>query len=198
MIQRVRYLYGTLLQHTPENESYLAKCLEMASIAGAWTECTRILELVVGEVDEPSVRIEILRRLGEVYETQQQSTAMAIDAYRRLCEDEPNDTSALEALARLFLAAEQWSDLLEVYRVELDNSVDDETKQAKRFQMAQLLEEFLSDPTGAIDLYLEIVADDGENEQALRALHVCLHSKRCGLSLLISSRPKLVLLKMMI
>ena len=60
--------------------------------------------------------------------------------------------------------------IYEVYRVELDTSVDDETKQAKRFQMAQLLEEFLSDPTGAIDLYLEIVADDGENEQALKSL----------------------------
>ena len=52
----------------------------------------------VGEVDEPSVRIEFWR-LGEVYETQQQSTAMAIvQAVVRMSQMIP----APSTLARLF------------------------------------------------------------------------------------------------
>ena len=114
MIQRVLPVYGTLLQHTPENERWQS--------ARKWLPLpvrglnARILELVVGEVDEPSVRIETCGDGVRPWRNQQQSTAMAIDAYRRLCEDEPNDTSAWEALARLFLAVEQWSDLRSLSR----------------------------------------------------------------------------------
>jgi golgin subfamily B member 1 len=163
-------VFGTLLQSEPDEVSYLNRCLELAAEANVWAECTQILELIVGELDVPATRIVMLRRLGEVYENEQNATAMAIDAYRRICEDEPNDRESLVALGRLFFAAEQWSDLLEVYRIELDIAQEDEDKQTKRFQMAQLLEEFLSQPQGAIELYLEVLVDDGENEQALKSL----------------------------
>lgn len=163
-------VFGTLLQREPDELSYLNRCLELAAEANAWAECTQILELIVGELEVPATRIIILRRLGEVYELEQNATAMAIDAYRRICNDEPNDRDALAALGRLFFAAEQWSDLLEVYRIELDIAQDSERKQSKRFQMAQLLEEFLSQPQGAIEIYLEVLVDDGENELALKSL----------------------------
>ena len=94
---------------------------------------------------------------------------MAVDAYRRIIEDEPNDAAALEALERLYFATEQWTDLLEIYRVQLNNIETSVDRLNKRFQMAQLLE-FLSDPHAAIDLYLEVLEEESENTAALQSV----------------------------
>lgn len=163
-------VYGALLESFSDDSDYLTRLLDLARQVQAWSECTQILERVVGDVDDATTRVGLLRELGSMYENEQHATAMAIDAYRRIIEDEAHDEDALDALARLYFAAEQWPDLLEIYRVQLGQVGTQELRQEKRFQMAQLLEEFLSDPQAAIDLYLEVLEDDGENARALQSL----------------------------
>ena len=142
-------VYGALLEGAPENQAYLDTLSELAENTGQWAELTKILERVVAEVDGADDRIRLLRIAGQNYETHQSLPAMAVDAYRRIIEDEPNDAAALEALERLYFATEQWTDLLEI--IGFSSILRRQPTVSISAQMAQLLEEFLSDPHAAID-----------------------------------------------
>jgi tetratricopeptide (TPR) repeat protein len=113
---------------------------------------------------------ELSLKVAAAYDERLDSTPKAIEHYRRALALEPEDTTALEALDRLFSREEKYSDLLDIYRRKVDLSHDPEERLALLFRIASLWEEMLQNPEEAITTYKEILGHDPVNLRALKAL----------------------------
>ncbi|HGG57955.1 MAG TPA: tetratricopeptide repeat protein, partial [Nannocystis exedens] len=106
----------------------------------------------------------------DLYDEQLGDSEKATDYYKRALDVDPDNVGALDALERLYGRAENWDELLDVYRNKVVLSNDMGQRQELRFRIAMIQDEQLGKPTEAITTFNEIIADDYENERALLAL----------------------------
>ena len=162
--------YAQALATDPTNETALTALENIATIEERWGDLAKLLGEVVAQDLPGDVMGTMLRKLALLYETQLGDTAQAIACYERAAEIDPSQSEVLEALERLYQREEKWSDLLDVYRRQVDLQTDPEARQALRFKIAYLQEEMLGDPEAAIATYGDILADDDQNLQAITTL----------------------------
>ncbi|MBL0217755.1 MAG: hypothetical protein IPQ07_28240 [Myxococcales bacterium] len=88
---------------------------------------------------------------------------------QELLADQPADGRTLNALERLYQAAEKWRELIDVLHRKLDHASPDE---AKRYlaRVAEIHEVMLEEPDEAIAAHLEILDRDANDTTALREL----------------------------
>ncbi|HEX3761679.1 MAG TPA: tetratricopeptide repeat protein [Kofleriaceae bacterium] len=83
--------------------------------------------------------------------------------------DQPGDPGALDALERLYQAAEAWRDLIDVLRRKLDHA-DDATARLLLARIAEIHEVMLEEPDEAIAAHLEILDREPTDRRALDEL----------------------------
>ena len=130
----------------------------------------KLIEDAVSDGSDEIRSAHLLQRVAGIYEHQMDSLGMAVNAYRRVTELQPGHRPSLHALERLFTAGEQWNELLDVFMIRLEHADDEEERRRTQFQIAELLEDFLADPEGAIQVYCDVIGDDETYGPALEAL----------------------------
>ena len=162
--------YARAFREDPEDETAQQALENIASIDDRWADFAVLYEGAVAK-DLPSELMRaLLHKLAAVYDAQLNAAEQAITCYQRAVDIDPENLEAREALEELFQRAENWAELLEVYRRKVELEEDAELRQNLRFKIAYLQEEMLQQNEEAIATYNEILADDDTNGKAIAAL----------------------------
>jgi lipopolysaccharide biosynthesis regulator YciM len=89
-------------------------------------------------------------------------------------EDEPMDRQALAALDKLYREQEQWEPYVDVLRRRIEIEDGEDAIIDLKYRLGSTLEKHLSDPSGALENYREILLIDPSNDAARLALEALL------------------------
>ncbi|HRI06204.1 MAG TPA: tetratricopeptide repeat protein [Nannocystaceae bacterium] len=162
--------YSRAFRIDPENQAACDALDRLATLEGRHADLAALFEeAVTGDLPSDLLR-RLLMKLAEIYDDRLGSPERATDYYKRALDVDPDNVGALDALEKLYGRAQNWGELLEVYRNKVVLSNDLDQRQELRFRIAQILDNMLQKPLEAISTYNEILADDHENVRALTAL----------------------------
>ncbi len=137
----------------------------------SWADLAAVLEMRVRAPADDLELTELYARLGEVYETRLGDIPNATRAYRQIFDNlDKTHEGAIQALARIYEAQENWVELNGVYERELENASGDVAEAEIRAKIAHLAAERLNDPNKAIDTWKIVLDLRGEDPEALTAL----------------------------
>ncbi|MBK6691681.1 MAG: tetratricopeptide repeat protein [Myxococcales bacterium] len=128
---------------------------------------------------EPEARLATLHTIATIQEDSLKDDAAAIDSHRAALEVEDTDTASLDALSRLYRRARRFTDLAELFRRRAEMSAAPDEEAAFRLELAQVLEEHLSDVSSAIGEYqntYDVAPTSSHGESAVRALERLLQN----------------------
>ena len=165
--------YRRLLEIDPTNPTTIRKATSalarLYEESKSWTELRDVARKQAEWAEDPGERRALLARVAALEEDKLNARDAAIATWRDVLTDQPMDAGALNALERLYQAAEKWRELIDVLHRKLDHAAPDE---AKRYlaRIAEIHEVMLEEPDEAIAAHLEILDRDGNDADALREL----------------------------
>ncbi len=145
----------------------LAECYRKTQ---QWQELIQVLEHHSNVEDDVPKKVDILVELAERYENQLGNTSNAIGAYRRAIAADPAAMQALDNLERLYLAGQQWVDLIDILGRKAQIIDDQEKVITLKRRIAEYYDQKLQEPKKAIVSQKEILDIDAANLRAMRAL----------------------------
>lgn len=152
----------------PHNAEIQRQLMRVAGITNSWKEALAAVDRQIASRDEPSevqlllVRARFMGAAGRVEE--------AIDEFLRVDGLEPDSIEVFDGLDTLYRAAKRYDDLLKLYDQRLEGSVDDDFRRRLSYARGALLEDPLGRTQDAIDAYLAIVGEFGDQTEAYVAL----------------------------
>ncbi len=168
--------YGRALRNEPTNPEVIAHLDRLAEVTGRWADLAALYETEVGKVMDSRLQVEMLLRIGRIYEEETHEVDNAIGAYKRVAEVEPDRKDGLVALDRLFTQTERWTELAEVMRREIRLADREEQTTELTFRLAQVLELAVGDLPKAVEAYQEILNADPRHIETREALERLLRS----------------------
>ena len=163
--------FSRAFKDDPENETAQAELAKISALDDRYADFAGLYEQALEAEDlATDLTRDLLMKLATLYHQRLENAEKAVDCYRRAVEVDPENMDALTALEELYNAAENWNELLDVYRQKVALTDEPEDRQALRFRIAYLQDEMLKDVAEAINTYNEILADEYENIRALEAL----------------------------
>ncbi len=135
-----------------------------------WNDMVGVLARHAECETEPHLKVEILLRLADTYESQVGDATQAMNAYQRALNSDEHCIDAINALERLYRRTQAWDRLVDVLAKK--SQVVNDTEQAIRLklQVGELWEDRLGDNDRAVDAYKEVLSVDPRNVSALEAL----------------------------
>ncbi|NVB83755.1 MAG: tetratricopeptide repeat protein [Kofleriaceae bacterium] len=135
-----------------------------------WKELRAITRQQAEWAEDPEERRALLAKVAQLDEEKLADHAAAIATWRDVLADQPADAGALDALERLYQAAENWRELVDILRRKIDAAGADADVAALLARVAELHERKLDEPEEAIAAWLEIIDRDSEDVRALNEL----------------------------
>ncbi|MCG8418317.1 MAG: tetratricopeptide repeat protein [Proteobacteria bacterium] len=164
--------YCRALTEDNGNDLTLAQLERLAESTGGWAT---LAELYGSEADKSldvPRQVDLLSRLARIQEEELRQTSEAIDTYKRILEVEFDSRESVLALDRLYMASGQSDELAEVLRKEIQLAETDEEIIDLQFRLGQVLEQSLTDVSGAIEVYRDILSTDPNHTPTLSALEL--------------------------
>ncbi len=115
-------------------------------------------------------RKELLFRVCDLWDTRLGRPDRAIDTYRRVFQDDPEDLTAIEALIGLYARTEEWDALIEMLREKLETVDADADRKPLLYRIAETYEVRLGDVDETIHAYRSVLDLDPRDRKALDAL----------------------------
>lgn len=164
--------YARAFQEDPATSSAKDELENLAELIDGGS--TKLVGLYEGAIDsgelDPALGHELSIKVATAYDERLDDTEKAVRYYRGALNIEVDDPVAIAALERIFTRDEQYPQLLEVYRKKVDILGESDESLGLLLRIASIHEEMLQSTDEAIATYNEILGQDGENLQALRAL----------------------------
>jgi len=172
--QKAQDAYNALLRHDPENPDIALPAISaldrIYSARESWENLLDVLRRRVSLLDDTLEQREVLQRMADVEETVLGRSDRAIRLYCEIRELDETYVPALSGLERLYGAAEQWKELIEVLQSRAVCESDNELRRDILLQIAGLFETKLGDDEEAISAYCQVNDEIGPNLRALEAL----------------------------
>ena len=135
-----------------------------------WNDLQGIYQRKADLVDTVEEKKELLYVMGAVYEREVQDVPRAIDTYQRVLELDPDDMQAMQRLDALYLASEQWHELLSILEREAELVTNPDEVIGFKFRIGALWEQHLDDIARAVDVYREILQVVPDHPETITAL----------------------------
>ena len=159
------------IREIDETDAEALDALEgLYNLVGEWEGLVGVLAQKAQLAADPDRRAELLRTKASIHEDLMGAPRDAIDAYRQSLEADPTSLAALDALERLYEAAKEWLDLIDVRRMRLEVVSDTETRLAVMRSIAAVYEERLDDAPEAIQAWRNVLDESVQDAAALDAL----------------------------
>lgn len=124
---------------------------------------------------DPERKNRFYFKMCEVYEDKLHNYEAAVETYKEILVNAPEDTKANDALRRLYTRLERWDDLIEHLLVLVgQQQLSTEQVCEINLTLANLYHEKQSDPNSAIDRIEQVLQLDPINAQAIRFLETML------------------------
>src|SRR5690606_7536045 len=105
--------YARALAIDPEDDTTVDQMTRLAEVTGDWEKYARILDEQAANIMDPLVKAKMYKRVAAVRLDQLNDVESAIDRYRKVLAEDPEDRDAIEALDAIFSHLERWEDLVE-------------------------------------------------------------------------------------
>jgi len=115
-------------------------------------------------------RREVRFKLASLYEEEVKDADKAIEAYSAILKEAPEETSALQALDRLYSATHNWKALAKTLERELALVGDDSASADLIYRLGKVKEDHLGDMEGAVEAFTRSLGLYPAHEEARRAL----------------------------
>ncbi len=170
-ITKAEETYKYVLTVDPLEQEALANLDRIYASMESWPELANILEQRIKAGGDAVEQVDFHARLGEIYEEKVADIPNAIRVFRRIFDElDKTHEGAIAALARIYEAGENWTELNGVYERELENAAGDSAAADIRAKIAHLAAERLNDPTRAIETWKTVLDLRGEDPEALAGL----------------------------
>lgn len=164
------YHFQRALSVDPENIEILERLEDLYRRVAGWPELAQTLHARIELSLDPDEKIQLWRKLGEVYEEQLSQIDKAIMCYEQIISLDETDLLALESLERIYETYGRWEDLIDILRQKVNSTYDPEMIIDIRHRIAIVYEEQLNDPGRAIGAYSDLLANEQGHMPSLEAL----------------------------
>lgn len=142
--------------------------------ARMWDNMVRVQETELGRTVDPAKRLDILKRLTQVYRDRQVNPTRAIELYNEILHLSPNDIQATRALTSLYDRAGDHASVVQMLQDQYERSRSNTEKISLLRRMSELWHHELDEPDRAVwacEQILEIASADKEALSRLQQLH---------------------------
>ncbi|MCX7807347.1 MAG: tetratricopeptide repeat protein, partial [Deltaproteobacteria bacterium] len=167
-------VYERVLQIDGEDLEALDKLIELNLLLERWEELLKAYERKADLVSDIDEKKRIYVEVGAVYERELNDPERAIDAYERILELDPGDSTAIQRLDALYQALGRWADLKEILERGVDLATDVNEVASYRYRIGELLWQKLNDPVRAVEEYATILEALPDHEAAIGALEAMI------------------------
>jgi golgin subfamily B member 1 len=162
--------YQQVLQLDTDNVAALKLMGQLYRGTKQWAELVEVLGRAVAAEDDPEKKKAVYVELGQIYEEYLNDQPEARKAYKQALDIDPGLEAALNALERMFAAAQNWRELIPVLRRKLEVLQEPEQIVATRLRIAGILEDNLQDAPAAIEEYRKNLEVEPGNMLSLKGL----------------------------
>ena len=139
-----------------------------------WQELLDVVDRKIEHTEDEEAIRSLKFRKARVWEDMLEDPHQAIGIYREILEAEPQNLEAYRLLDGLYEAQEMWSELSSNLRHQLE-LVGEEHEHDVKCRLARVLEAFLHDAEGAVDLLEEVLGEDPNHSDANQALEAWMY-----------------------
>src|SRR5262245_52173187 len=171
---RAAELLHQALGVNPTHEEALARYVDHFRERRDWRGLIDLMEFALDNVREAGADgDELVRRLEEIAqlaELRLGDIPRAIEAWQRIAELEPGSGKVTEALRRLGARSKMWEQLVQSLEHEVASAMDPVSRMQSLKKMAQTYRERQLEPRRAIELYEQVLSENPDDDQTLKAL----------------------------
>ncbi len=181
-------VYNEILEHDEQNLQALIALQRLYQHEEQWTELAETIERQLALTESVEEQIALRKRLGQLHVVALGNTAQAIEAYRQILEQNPDDEEALTALEELMaepdfratiadilepihVKHDDWQKLIEVCEIQREEASEAGRKVALLHRIADLYQNRGDAPDKAFECYARAFAVDPSDEKTLSELH---------------------------
>jgi tetratricopeptide (TPR) repeat protein len=170
-----------------EDRARAAEMLEPVYLKqGSWTKVQRTLEARLEVSNDPTERIELLKRLAQLQEEQLENFGAAMDATARLLHEDIGDRAVWAELERLSRASSSDRKLGEIYAAELSKVDNDDDTTAELSKRAGQIFASVGEVDKALSWFRRARAFEPESEELFASIEKLLvqekrHAERVDL-----------------
>lgn len=174
--------WRAVLDENRGDEEALSALDVLLQADGAWADLYENLSAQIEAAAGPAHRVPLLLRQGALLAKELGDPERAIDAYQNVLAIDSADATAIEALTRIaadethrasaaavlepvLADGKRWPELSALLELELDLSVDVETRVALLRRIARIAEDGLGDPRAAFEATRRALAEDPASEE---------------------------------
>jgi golgin subfamily B member 1 len=168
--------YKQVLLIDPHNVRVMRQMAAIERLAGNYQKVGTMLNKALDAAISNDDRKLILTDLGDVIYRNLDQAEQAIPYYRRALDVDGSHRPALDALERIYEDRGQIQDLIDILAKKAGAGERPEEVVRQKLRLGGLLEERMSDPTGAARAYRDALDVDAESLPALRGLERCLEA----------------------
>ena len=156
-----------------EHQLAVAQILEpIYKISDDWRKLVGIYEIMVIHSFDPASKIELLHRMGKLYEVDGDDVRGAFEVYGRALREDPANEDSQERIEHLSIELQCWEDLVAIYNELVVDVMDEVLATALHMKVANIFEHNVQDLDRAAEAYNKIVAIDPQNIDAVTALEL--------------------------
>jgi tetratricopeptide (TPR) repeat protein len=163
----------------PEHRARAAELLEPVYLARAeWPKVRGVLEARLEVASDPDSRRDLLTRLAQLYEEQQEDYKSALETTAKLFHEDLSDAKAMGELERLARVAGAEQRLAEIYAGELEQATSDDGTIAKLARRTGELFDQIGQPMRALAFYRRALEFEPDNKALFDAVDKILVRER--------------------
>jgi tetratricopeptide (TPR) repeat protein len=161
--------YKRVLALEPTHERAFGALKELYTDAERWQDLQALYGQRIAQTVDAQAKLELLLQLCFVFEELIDEPNNAIEAYRAVLELDPKHATSRRALDRLLTRTEQWKDLAELLRGDVDDATDAEATETL-VRIGALHEQKLREPKAAVDAYEAALGRSPDHDGARASL----------------------------
>ena len=155
----------------PEHRARAAELLEPVYLSRAdWGKVRAVLEARLEVATDPDSRRDLLTRLAQLFEEQQEDYRSALETTAKLLHDDLGDTKAIGELERLARVAGAEQRLAEIYAGELEELTSDDATSVKLARRTGELFDQLGQATRALAFYRRALDFEPDSKPLFEAI----------------------------
>ena len=158
------------LHAAPTDDEIRESVVRLGTAQNRWSELAVAFERSLDGGLDLDTSLLVRTRVAEWCREQLHDDVRAQGHYSSILEVDPENGSALRALEEIHQKSGSWTELAAVYRREIESTFEPDEKRERLGQLARLQENQLADRAGAIESFLECLAIDDEDAEAIESL----------------------------
>jgi tetratricopeptide (TPR) repeat protein len=162
--------YQQIQQLDPGNVPALQQLSDLYRHTQQWQKLGETLHAIVSLTTDSQIKADTYVQMGELCETHLNMPDQARTCFLQAVDAHPTHIPGLEALEKVYRAASEWEELLDVQRRKAAALTDSIAIIECKLEIAETFEERLDNVDDAITTYREVLDADAQNLRALKGL----------------------------